>query len=106
MARFWTRTRSFLVGLWLAVVAAEFIVFFAVERIDNSWVLLLFAAVLAVPLIAIDMTVRWLRRPRREKWHRYELTAPTARHVVEPPADSPDDAKRSPDLPWAPRPSA
>lgn len=92
MARFWTRTRTFLVGLWLAVVAAELVVFFALERIDNSWVLLLFAAVLAVPLIAIDMTVRWVRRPRREKWPRYELTAPTTRLVVEPPTDPPAPA--------------
>lgn len=95
MARFWTRTRSFLVGLWLAVVAAEFIVFFAVERIDNSWVLLLFAAVLALPLIAIDMTVRWLRRPRREQWPRYDVAAGSAasvRTVVEAPTDPPAQA--------------
>lgn len=104
MARFWTRTRSFLVGLWLAVVAAEFIVFFAVERIDNSWVLLLFAAVLALPLIAIDMTVRWVRRPARKRWARYDVaagSAAAARIVVEPPSDPPAEApsaERTPDL--------
>jgi hypothetical protein len=95
MARFWTRTRSFLVGLWLAVVAAEFVVFLAVERIDNSWVLLLFAAVLALPLIAIDMTVRWVRRPARKRWARYDVAAGSAaavRTVVEPPADPPAQA--------------
>jgi hypothetical protein len=92
MARFWTRTRTFLAGLWLAVVAAEFIVFFAVERIDNSWVLLLFAAVLALPLIAIDMTVRWVRRPARKRWERYDVAAQSAasvRTVVEAPTDAP-----------------
>lgn len=98
MARFWTRTRSFLMGLWLAVVAAEFIVFFALERIDNSWVLLLFAAVLAVPLIAIDMTVRWVRRPARKRWERYDVAAASAasvRTVVEAPADPPAQAPPS-----------
>ncbi|HEY7769413.1 hypothetical protein [Longimicrobium sp.] len=103
MARFWTRTRSFLVGLWLAVVAAEFIVFFAVERIDNSWVLLLFAAVLALPLIAIDMTVRWVRRPARKRWERYDVAAGAAsvRTVVEAPVDPPAEAppaERTPGL--------
>ncbi|HZG43973.1 MAG TPA: hypothetical protein VEY93_13545 [Longimicrobium sp.] len=95
MARFWTRTRSFLAGLWLTVVAAEFIVFFAVERIDNSWVLLLFAAVLALPLIAIDMTVRWVRRPARKRWARHDVAAESAasvRIVVEAPTDSPPQA--------------
>jgi hypothetical protein len=104
MARFWTRTRSFLVGLWLAVVAAEFIVFFAVERIDNSWVLLLFAAVLALPLIAIDMTVRWVRRPARKRWARYDVAAGSAasvRTVVEAPIDPSAEvppAERTPGL--------
>lgn len=95
MARFWTRTRTFLLGLWLAVVAAELVVFFAVDRIDNSWVLLLFAAVLALPLIAIDMTVRWVRRPARKRWARYDVAAQSAaavRTVVEAPADTPAQA--------------
>jgi hypothetical protein len=93
MARFWTRTRTFLAVVWLAVVVAELIVFLALGRIDNSVVLLLFAAVLIVPLVAIDMTVRWMRRPPREQWKRYEVTGAATRQVVEPPAELNDETK-------------
>lgn len=89
MARFWTRTRIFLATVWSAVVLAEFLVFFTLERVDNSWVLLLFAAVLVLPLAAVDVTVRWLRRSPRERWMRYDVAAASTkpRLVVEAPAE-------------------
>lgn len=90
MSGFWTRTRTFLIGVWSATIVAELLAMKLVERTDNSWVLLLFLGILVVPIVATDMTVRWVKRPRRERWARHDVAASIAsspRIVVEPPAD-------------------
>lgn len=75
MSPFWTRTRTFLITMWTAVIVAEVLVILAIQRINNSWLLLLFAAILAVPLIAMDRTLGWIRRPKRTRWKRHDLPA-------------------------------
>jgi hypothetical protein len=89
MSQFWTRTRTFLAVVWIATFVGEFLVYKLVQRTDNSWVLLLFLAVLVVPIVATDMTVRWVKRPRRERWARHDVAAAaqSPRVVVEPPTD-------------------
>ena len=98
MSGFWTRTRTFLVLVWSATIAAELIAMKLVERTDSSWVLLLFLAILVVPLVATDMTVRWVKRPTRERWARHDVAAELAnapRIVVEAPTDSAPQAPPS-----------
>jgi hypothetical protein len=89
MSQFWTRTRIFLIVVWSATIVAELLVYKAVQHTDNSWVLLLFLAVLVVPIVATDMTVRWVKRPTRERWARHDVAAGATapRIVVEPPAE-------------------
>lgn len=90
MSQFWTRTRIFLAVVWIGAIAAEIGVVLAVGVIDNSWVLVLFLAILAVPVIATDMTIRWMRRPARTAWARHDLAAQAAsapRMVVEAPTE-------------------
>ncbi|HEX8394165.1 MAG TPA: hypothetical protein VF665_17610 [Longimicrobium sp.] len=98
MSGFWTRTRIFLALVWIAAIAAEVVVLKLVERTDSSWVLLLFLAILVVPIVATDMTVRWVKRPRRERWARHDVAAELANSrplIVEPPADSAPQAPPS-----------
>lgn len=92
MSGFWTRTRTFLIVVWTATIAAELLAMKLVERTDNSWVLLLFLGILVVPIVATDMTVRWVKRPARERWARHDVAASIAsapRIVVEPPPAEP-----------------
>ena len=73
MARFFTRTRRFMAGLWLGTIVLEAGVLVLADRTDNSWVLLLGLALLAIPLAAMDMTWRWFARPPRKRWKRHDL---------------------------------
>ena len=73
MAAFWTRTRRYMAAVWLSTVALEAAVLLMAHRTNNSWFLLLALAVLAVPIVATDMTLRWLRRPPRKRWKRHDL---------------------------------
>jgi hypothetical protein len=73
MARFFTRTRRFMAGLWLGTIALEAGVLVLADRTDNSWVLLLGLGLLAIPLAAMDMTWRWFARPARKRWKRHDL---------------------------------
>jgi hypothetical protein len=90
MPRFWTRTRTFLAAVWTAAVVAELVLIAAVQQVDNSWVLLLFAVIVALPIVAMDSTFAWLRRPPRKRWDRHDVAAEAAasgRWVVEAPVD-------------------
>lgn len=73
MPRFWTRTRRYMAVLWLGTLAAEAVVLVLAHRTNNSWVLLLGLALLAIPIAATDMTVRWFGRPPRKRWKRHDL---------------------------------
>ncbi|MEW5926244.1 MAG: hypothetical protein AB1941_02035 [Gemmatimonadota bacterium] len=75
MTPFWTRTRRYMAVLWLGTAAVEAVVFEMARRTDNSWVLLLGAALLVVPLAATDRTLEWFGRAPRKRWKRHDLEA-------------------------------
>jgi hypothetical protein len=79
MARFWTRTRRYLAAIWLGAVVLELGVFELAKRTNDSWVLLLGAALLVVPLAATDRTLEWLGRPKRKRWKRHDVEDELAR---------------------------
>jgi hypothetical protein len=59
--------------LWLGAAVAEAIVFELARRTNNSWFLLLAAMLLAIPLVAGDLTWSWFSRPARKRWKRHDL---------------------------------
>jgi hypothetical protein len=75
MTRFWTRTRRYMAGLWIGTAAVEVVVLEMARRTDSSWVLLLGAALLVVPLAATDRTLEWLGRAPRKRWKRHDVEA-------------------------------
>jgi len=91
MTRFWTRTRRYMAVLWLGTAAVEAVVLEMARRTDNSWVLLLGAALLLIPLAATDRTLEWIGRAPRKRWKRHDLEAGlmTAPEPVGPPAAPP-----------------
>lgn len=91
MARFWTRTKRYMAALWIGTAAVEIVVLEMARRTDNSWVLLLGAALLVVPLAATDRTLEWLGRAPRKRWKRHDVedAALAAAREGKPPADPP-----------------
>ncbi|MET0397668.1 MAG: hypothetical protein ABW277_12635 [Longimicrobiaceae bacterium] len=91
MARFWTRTKRYMAALWLGTLAVEAVVLEMARRTDNSWVLLLGAALLVVPLAATDRTLEWFGRAPRKRWKRHDVedAALAAAREGRPPADPP-----------------
>jgi hypothetical protein len=94
MTRIWTRTRSYLAAIWLGAAVLELVVFELAKRTNDSWVLLLGAALLVVPIVATDRTLGWLGRPRRKRWKRHDVEDELARaakaaRAAEPPARLP-----------------
>ena len=79
MARFWTRTRRYLAAIWLGAAALELGFFELAKRTNDSWVLLLGAALLLVPLAATERTLEWLGRPKRKRWKRHDVEDELAR---------------------------
>jgi hypothetical protein len=79
MARIWTRTRRYLAAIWLGAAALELAVFELAKRTNDSWVLLLGAALLLVPLAATERTINWLGRPKRRRWKRHDVEDELAR---------------------------
>lgn len=75
MARIWTRTGRYLAAVWLGAAAAEAVVFELAERTNDSWVLLLGAALLVVPIVATERTFEWLGRTPRKRWKRHDVEA-------------------------------
>jgi hypothetical protein len=75
MAKFWTRTRRYMTGLWLATAALEVVVIELARRTNNSWFLLLALAVLVLPFAAAEMTSRWFGRAPRKRWKRHDVEA-------------------------------
>ncbi|MFL5386509.1 MAG: hypothetical protein ACJ8GN_28670 [Longimicrobiaceae bacterium] len=73
MTRFGKRSRMFMAVLWLGTAVVEAIVFELARRTNNSWFLLLAAALLAIPLAAGELTWRWFSRPVRKRWKRHDL---------------------------------
>ena len=73
MTRFGKRSRRFVAVVWLGAVVAEAVVFELARRTNNSWFLLLAAALVAIPLLAGDLTWRWFSRPLRKRWKRHDL---------------------------------
>jgi hypothetical protein len=78
MARFWTRTRRYLAVVWLGAVALEVVAFELAKRRADSWVLLLGAALLLVPIVAMERTIQWLGRAPRKRWKRHDVEAEMA----------------------------
>ncbi|HSU13585.1 hypothetical protein [Longimicrobium sp.] len=78
MARIWTRTRRYLAAVWLGAAALELVVLELAKRTNSSWVLLLGAALLLVPLAATERTFQWLGRAPRKRWKRHDVEAALA----------------------------
>lgn len=95
MARFWTRTRRYMAVLWTGTLAVEVVVLEMARRTDDSWVLLLGAALLLVPLAATDRTLEWLGRAPRKRWKRHDVEAGlmAAPEAVGPPAGAPSEPR-------------
>lgn len=72
---FWTRTRRFLAVVWVSTLILEAAAFVLFRRTWDSWVLLLGLALLVIPIVAVEMTTRWLSRPPRKRWQRHDLDA-------------------------------
>jgi len=79
MARIWTRTRLYLAAIWIGTAALEVVVFEMAKRTNDSWVLLLGAALLVLPLLATERTYEWLARPKRKRWKRHDVEDELAR---------------------------
>lgn len=84
MVRIWTRTRRYLAALWLGAVVVELGLWELARRTDNSWVLLLGLALIAVPLVATERTFEWLGRAPRKRWKRHDVEAALAAAAVDP----------------------
>jgi hypothetical protein len=84
-----TRTRRYLAAIWLGAAALELVVFELARRTNDSWVLLLGAALLLVPLAATERTFDWLGRPRRRRWKRHDVEDELAREAKAAKAGQP-----------------
>ena len=73
MKRFGKRTARFMAMLWIGTIVAELVLLELARRTDNSWILLLALALLAVPIAAMDWTLRWFSRPARKRWKRHDV---------------------------------
>ena len=71
--RFGKRTWRYLAAIWIGVAVLELVILELARRTNNSWVLLLGVAILAVPLVATERTLIWLRRAPRKRWKRHDL---------------------------------
>jgi hypothetical protein len=71
--RFGKRTWRYLAAVWIGAAVLELAVLELARRTNNSWVLLLGVAILAVPLVATERTLVWLRRAPRTRWKRHDL---------------------------------
>ncbi len=91
MAVFWTRTRRYMAVLWLGTLAVEAVVLEMAKRTNNSWVLVLGAALLLVPLAAMERTRDWFGRAPRKRWKRHDVedAARAAAREGRPPPDPP-----------------
>ncbi|HEU0080280.1 MAG TPA: hypothetical protein VFQ76_21715 [Longimicrobiaceae bacterium] len=93
MAVFWTRTRRYMAVLWLGTLAVEAVVLEMAKRTNDSWVLVLGAALLLVPLAAMARTRDWLGRAPRKRWKRHDVEAAALAAAREgrPPAEPPGE---------------
>jgi len=73
MSRFGARSQRFVAGVWLGTAAAEVVLFELARRINDSWFLLVAAAIVVVPLLAGELTWNWFSRPARKRWKRHDL---------------------------------
>lgn len=97
MSGFWTRTRRYMAAVWLGTAAAEALVLWLAWRTNDSWFLLLAAAVLALPIIGWELTSRWLGRAPRKRWKRHDVEAAAAAAAAAPaPAPSGPPATEPP----------
>ena len=78
MGRFGTRTRYYLAVLWLGAAGLEGVVFELARHRYDSWLLLLGALLLVIPLVAVERTLEWLGRAPRKRWKRHDVEAALA----------------------------
>ncbi|HST62247.1 MAG TPA: hypothetical protein VLK84_26320, partial [Longimicrobium sp.] len=67
------RTRRYMAVVWLGCLALEAVVLVLANRTNNSWFLVLAAALLIIPIAAMDATWRWFSREPRKRWKRHDL---------------------------------
>ena len=60
-------------AVWLGTAVLMAVVLYLADRTNDSWFLLLAAAVLILPLVGWELTDRWLKRPKRKRWKRHDL---------------------------------
>ena len=88
MPGFWTRTRRYMAIVWLGGLALEAVVLVLANRTNNSWFLVLAAALLVIPIAAMDATWRWFGREPRKRWKRHDLEEALAAGVPYPEAQA------------------
>jgi hypothetical protein len=87
MAKFGKRTRRYLAAIWLGAIALELIVLWLAIRTYDSWLLLLAAALLVIPIAVTVRTYDWLARAPRKRWKRHDLEDELARAARVRPAE-------------------
>jgi hypothetical protein len=85
MPEFWTRTRRYMAAVWLGTAALEAVALVLAHRFNDSWFLLVAAAVLILPFVGWELSARWLERPRRKRWKRHDLEAAATAQAAAPP---------------------
>lgn len=92
MAKFGKRTWRYLAAIWLAALALELVVLEMARRRYDSWLLLLAAVLLVIPIAVTVRTYDWLARAPRVRWKRHDVEDEIARqergrtaHRAEPP---------------------
>jgi hypothetical protein len=88
LAKFGKRTWRYLAAIWLAAAAVELVLLELARRTYDSWLLLLAAAILVVPIAVTVRTFDWLARAPRKRWKRHDLEDELARAARAPAADS------------------
>jgi hypothetical protein len=84
LAKFGKRTWRYLAAIWLGAAAVELVLLELARRTYDSWLLLLAAAILVVPIAVTVRTFDWLARAPRKRWKRHDLEDELARAARAP----------------------
>jgi hypothetical protein len=87
MKKFGKRTWRYLAAIWLGAAVLEGIVLWLAIRTYDSWLLLLAAALLVIPIAVTVRTYDWLARAPRKRWKRHDLEDELARAARVPAAE-------------------
>lgn len=88
MGKFGKRTWRYLAAIWIGAAALELVLLELARRTFDSWILLLAALLLVVPIAVTVRTFDWLARAPRKRWKRHDLEAELARAARAPAPES------------------